>query len=464
MPRRRFKMTGVSWSGWTVSGFSIDIPGDVLIVALIASLLPIIFMAVLSWRLIMPITVAVDVVTVQFGLAPSFIIYSYNVAPLDILILGTLVAYCIRVSIIGRIGLTHLWWSGMAGLMLLALLRGIAANGLAAAIVSFRPDFYFIVAVLYMQSFRWEPRDIDHFALMWLIVAGALSGYALLGWIDPSLSVSMQAAGSAFFAFDDYLDWRVLPASSAIVIAQAGLMAVALWVRLRQAGLLQLAAIPLMLMVALLYHRSVWIAAAAGVAVLMVHRPRLLTRLSFPLLLVAFGLVLVWAFDSSLLTGAFQSAVSEPFRDNSTWGWRINNWLITVPDTLSSGPVITMLGWGYGTLFENAQTGLSLANPHNAYVAFFLNTGLAGLAVLVVCLLLSLRRLWLDDFPPGRILDRFTALMLLAQLMVYYVAYSVGLEQGILIGVLAGLAARCGVAEDRESAEQPLPAMLGASR
>lgn len=445
-----------------MENYLIDLPSDVVLFSLIIVLASTILVSLWSWRVIVPVMLIVGIVEVHLGFNPTFLLYGYNVLPIDVLTLGVIAAYVVRILMIGRIGLTHLCWLGLGILMMLALLRGSGVNGLATATVSFRHEFYFIATALYMQSFRWEGRDLDHFVMIWLCAAGALAVYAIFCWIDPSF-VLTQGVGSlsSYFARDAYLGLRVLPASSTLLIAEAGLIAAILWLRPDRAGIMHLAAIPLLLIMVALYHRSIWVSSMAAIGILVLHRPALLSRLSLPLVAAGIGLVAIMAMGGDATTGALRSAVAEPFRDNSTWGWRVNNWQNMVPETLAAGPVTTLVGWGYGARFQDVMTGMDLANPHNAYVSIFSNTGLLGLVLFLTCLLLPFWRLWHGEFPASRTFDRHTALMLSSLLIIYYLAYSVSFDHGILLGVLAGLGAQCTARSQSDQRDMPRPALAG---
>jgi O-antigen ligase len=227
-----------------------------------------------------------------------------------------------------------------------------------------------------------------------------------------------------------------------MLIAQAGMIAALLWVRPDRPGIVHLAALPLLLAVALLYHRSVWVASIMAILVLVVQQPKLLGRVAPPLLILAGTLIALVGFSDGGVSDAMQSAIAEPFAESSTWGWRVNNWQNMIPETLAAGPVTTLLGWGYGANFQDMRTGDELANPHNAYVLIFLNTGLCGLMLFLLCCTLPLWRFWHGDFPASRYFDRSAAIILLSMLLVYYVPYSVLFDHGLILGMLAALGAQ----------------------
>jgi O-antigen ligase len=448
-----------------VDNIVIDLPGDVVLLGLFIAMVAIILVSLLSWRLIVPIILTLGIIETHMSVNPRILLYDYNVLPIDVLMLGTLCAYVIRLFILRSIGITHLCWLGLALLMALALMRGVGTYGLNTAVVSFRQEFYFITSALYLQSFRWEAHDVDHFVSMWLVFAGMLLVYAIFCWVDPSFRLVLDTSISSYFGSYAYLGWRVLSASSTLLIAQAGVIAGLLWLRKERGGVLHLAAIPLFLAVALLYHRSVWMASIAAILALIVYQPKLAGRLSLPLLALGCGLVVMVALGGSDVSGAIQSAVSEPFAESSTWGWRVNNWQNMIPETFAAGTLTTLLGWGYGASFQDIITGDVLANPHNAYVLIFLNMGLSGLALFAICCVLPLWRLWQGDFPASRYFDRHTSIALGVMMIVYYVPYSVSFDHGLILGLLAALGAQATAAMGHSrSDETETAAIAGVAR
>jgi hypothetical protein len=441
-------------NGHIVDNIVMDLPGDVVLLVLVIVVAATILLSLWSWRVIIPVVLVTGIIETHLSLNPVILLYGYNVLPIDMLFIGILVAYILRLGILGRIGITHLCWVALGCMMALALLRGIGSYGLNTAVVTFRQEFYFIVGALYMQSFHWGQKDLDHFAYVWMACASALVVYAILCWVAPSFILLRGDPLYTYFNAHAYLGWRVLPASSTVLIAQAGLIAALLWLRNNRAGIIHLAAIPLLLTVALLYHRSVWLASIAGIGMLVLNRPRLIGRILLPLTVLAVGLVALVIMGGDGVSGALQSAVAEPFNESSTWGWRINNWQNMIPETLAAGPLTTALGWGYGVSFQDMMTGMDLVNPHNAYVAIFLNTGLLGGGLLVVCCMLPLWRVWRGDFTPSRTFDRHTAMALGAMMIVYYIPYSVSFDHGIMLGVLAALGAQCGAVQGRNPSDE----------
>ena len=417
--------------------------------------------AFVSWRAMAILATILGVLQLQFIFDLSIIIGSFNLMPFDMLAVVLAVASVPRHLMRGRPDLLTGCWLAFAVWLLIAFLRGASAHGLTTAAVSFRTDLYFVVVSVYLLSFTWTPRDLDGFVKLWFAAAAALSAYALVCWIDPSLTVWswMLVDRSGRMAF---LNWRVLPASSALLIAEAGLLSIALWSRSSGLSVRRFLAVPFLIVVVLLYHRSVWTATAVSLAALFALRPQFLQRLALPVVLAMVAFAVTWAMSLGLggdfLSEALSSAVAEPFDDRSTWTWRTVGWEVIVPEILGGGPITMLFGNGYGTGVLNPMTGLPMANPHNAYVEILMNAGVVGVVLLVGCYALPLWTVWNARAEEGRHFTIVSAMFLLVTLVIYSVPYSPGGEQGVVIGAAVGLAARC-------RRERPAPAAgFGAAR
>lgn len=420
---------------------AVAVSEDLLVLGLAAAVVLSALVSLWSWRLTVVLLLAAGVPQAHLGVQLTFAVASYNVTLLDPLITGITVSCVIRFLTFRRLDLVAGCWLALTALSMLAFLRGGSAVGLGTAAVSFRPDLYFVVAALYMQTFDWTPVNLDRFATLWLIAGGVLALYAAACWVEPALVVSPTSMAQSNLG-RAYMQWRVLPSSSALLIASAGLIGFALWARSSGTTAWQLLAVLLLIVVALLYHRSVWVATSVAVASAAVVRPEVLGRLLPPVVLTTLALFVIWALGGELLTSAFDTAVSEPFDESSTWAWRTRNWRTMVPETIAAGWKTTVFGWGYGVGFADPVSGSPLANPHNAYVQAFVNMGVLGLGALVACLVVPLWLLWRHPVPEGQLFDRTAAVTLLVALVVYLVPYSPAVDQGLLVGVVAGLAAR----------------------
>ncbi|MBI4867592.1 MAG: O-antigen ligase family protein [Candidatus Wallbacteria bacterium] len=379
----------------------------------------------------------------QFGFDAGIPIGGRSLSPLDLLSAAALLAAGLRLPARRRIDTLDWLWVLAALVLFAAFVRGAQSYGLLPAASFYRRFFYLSAALLYALSFPWDGPDLDRLARVWIGVAAVLTGLAILGWLEPSLVLrKFEPPESAMLAFDRE---RVLPSSSALILAEAGLIGLASWPRPGVPGLARLLAIPFLVVMALLFHRTVWLASLAGVATLVWFQSGLAARLGAPLVAGSLAIAWLWAmrlgFGDASLSQSVHSAVAEPFQETSSFGWRLLGWEFLLTRALSDGLATVVLGAGFGVGYARVMGGSVIdLSPHNFYLELFLNAGLLGMALWVAGMLEVGRRLVRGAESAGRQLDRAGALALLVTLAVYGIPYTPTSEQGLLLGALAAAA------------------------
>lgn len=325
-----------------------------------------------------------------------------------------------------------------------AFLRGADAYGFETAANFYRRFFYLSVGIFYLVGFEWRGRDCDAVAWIATVAAASLAVLAVLEWLFPDLDlVSLLPS----FSLRAYEARRVLPADSALLLAQAGLVGFAIWLRGRIAPGTQIAGAVLLVVMLLLYHRSVWVVFVLALLLLAVLNHRVLWRAAVPLLLLGlvFGLTLMLGigFGRAVFLDEIASAVAEPLAGGSTLDWRVEGWQALLRRMVDGGPAAWLFGSGFGVGYERFIAGnLVIYSPHNFYIELLLNGGLAALALWLAVPVLALLRLWRDADAGGRTLNRDLAVAWLAMILVYGVPYSPSSEQAVLIAAAVGMAAR----------------------
>ncbi len=325
-----------------------------------------------------------------------------------------------------------------------AFLRGADAYGFDTAANFYRRFFYLSVGIFYLGGFDWRGRDCDAVAWIATVAAAALGALAVLEWLFPDLDlVSLIPA----FTVRAYEARRVLPADSALLMAQAGLAGFAVWLRGRIAPGTQAAGAALLVVMLLLYHRSVWVVFVLAVLVLALLNRRALWRAALPVLLLGllfgFTLMLGVGFGREIFLDEIGSALAEPLAGGSTLDWRVEGWEVLLRRMADAGPATWLFGSGFGVGYERFVEGnLVIYSPHNFYVELLLNGGLAALALWLAVPVLALVRLWRDADAGGRTLNRDLAVAWLAMILFYGVPYGPSPEQAALIAAAAGMAAR----------------------
>ncbi|PWC84603.1 hypothetical protein TSH100_17290 [Azospirillum sp. TSH100] len=400
-------------------------------------------LATVFWEVGVVAVLAMSLLETQLGIDIGFQIMGYTVSSFDLVAMGLLIAAFFRILLAGRLTGTQGLWLIILGYEGLCFVSGVNSFGLQPAVSFYRQHLYVAAALSYSLTIPWTVERLERLVQIWLIAATTLAvlaaGEWLLGGVIPR---GADWTLGATYAFDQV---RVLPAASALILAQAGLAGLAVWSQIRATLAARTLSILLLLVSLSLFHRSVWVVALVGLGTLLASSRRWLIRLAPFLLLGCIGLLLLWmlyqGMGDSLLTLAVQSAFEEPFSQESSLGWRITGWTLLLERVYSSGWPTILFGAGYGAGYDR-QIGWTIVSqsPHNFYIAALLDTGLIGVGLWVYGFIRIaaglLRRL-------PAMLDRWRPCLvsLLTTIVVYDLPYNHLSEQGVLLGALAGAAA-----------------------
>lgn len=302
------------------------------------------------------------------------------------------------------------------GVITISLLRGIVVYDLTTAMVQFRPYLYFAAAVLYFAGHPFVARDWSRLARLWIVTGVGLTTVALGQSVLPLRGIfGAVVAGPGGTG-------RPLNATQAFIILMAVLLALhqryPIWMTTS-----------LMIAVVALQHRSVWVAAAAGLSVMALgSERRQLSRLGgvLTILLLALTIATPAVFES--LTAPLDRAA----QSTGTWQWRVEGWNSSIEDQLRS-PGDWLVGHPMGTPWSREVAGSIVSvSPHSMYVELLLRSGLVGVAgfVLIPALLAASTR------GRDRRLASLTLAVVAAQL-IYAVPYKPDSLQGALLGALA---------------------------
>ncbi|MFG2755521.1 O-antigen ligase family protein [Streptomyces wuyuanensis] len=370
--------------------------------------------------------------------------------PADIL---TACALCVAAA---RLPRRDLWArSGLLPVLVLVALagwstvRGVAAFGVEAAGNDARVYFWhFLAFALYVATLPLSAPLSRVVPRAWLASAAAYVLLSVVGWLGRGLhSLTTHVAVDGVT-----VDPRPVPAGAALVIAQGAMLLLyppshgrsgtaspepgtssepGIRKAARRGVLAVPAAFVLLLLVALLQHRTVWVGAAAMAFGWWLLRParagqRMTSAivgavvLSFAALLYSIG-----AFGSigASLTDSFNEAQG----NRSSFVWRVLGWqeLLSAART----PTQWLLGSPFGSGYERSIAGgLVTVSPHDYYLHLVLRLGLVGLVALLALYVVVWRRLGRGG--EGNLALR---LVIIGQL-VLFVAYSAPPEQAVLLG------------------------------
>ena len=330
------------------------------------------------------------------------------------------------------------WALLVAVMLVLSLVRGVAAFGPQHAIAELRLFLAFVAGALYFSTFAPSRRMNDRIGRIWLVLSIPMMIVVCLRWLATLAGIDLGVPPAEFGA-DAAL--KVLNGPYAFFLADAVILTVPFWhLRDRRSRRLTWLGALLLVFVVLLDRRTVWLTVVVGLAVVMVRNRSLSRRV----LAMVVGAVLLAGVGYVALVGGSEGeggSVATSAVSTGTLDWRIQGWYELV-DGLPKGRVVT--GEPLGSGFTREVQGSEVeAEPHNFYVTVLLRAGVVGLLALIALTVGLLRALWRLPAPGDHdgLLAPGVFPALLAMQIVWFIAWTPGMEQGIVTGLAAGLAA-----------------------
>lgn len=341
-----------------------------------------------------------------------------------------------------------------------------------AAGVAARPNFYALVAALYVFSF---PLTADRLRGLFLVGLWCAMGLLLLACFRlfvVALDIRALLPPSGSFQPPGSSIWRVIVSDQALLLADAAL---ALWFFASNArmGSWRWLAPFLMMMVIGLQHRSVWLASIMGLAVVMLSRSRS-GRGGWGQSLAVVVFVVVVAGAAGLagsggglgggLGGDIAKSAGDAVALRGTADERLGSWRQLVKNWVGEGPRAWAIGVPFGTSLERYTSDDFAARriayqPHNYFVETLVTQGVVGIAALLWAYGLALRAAWRGRLHPELGDWSRWLLMLLACQLTYFLTYGVAYLQTLALG--AGLALAARLRTEQLAALAPLATVAG---
>ena len=347
--------------------------------------------------------------------------------PLDVLAATMLVSAVVRIGSGQARGRHLVWIFLLVGVLGLNILRGVDAFGLQGAVNEARSWIYLFSAAAFcatapIRDARWWTR----------------LGILYCGWLTFRIVTGLAATGlqpvtSYIEVSGQLVDPRPITASAAVVLAQVMLLVTARTFHRREF----VAVFVLAALLVVIQHRTVWFAAAGGLAYLALTKLRDGGRGRLAVVLGGGGLATVSV--AALLTGLVQrSAVavsaSNLTASNNTFSWRLTGWRELLQDHVT--PTAVLLGKPFGSGFRRLIGGQVVdVSAHSHYLETFLRFGLVGLFATGMAFVLAWRAA--SAVEPVTQGLRPT----LVVVIFFGITYRCDPIQGILIGTILGVAA-----------------------
>jgi hypothetical protein len=363
----------------------------------------------------------------------------------DFVLVFIFVIAVLRLTLVrGRPPLNRAWliFSAVAAI---SLLSGIAIYGSSAGVQA-RPYFYFFAATAYPMSFSIDSKKIRFFLNLTVSISVLLLCVTCYRWVVYFMPIRELLPPEGSYNVDGAI--RVIRSFETLVLAQT-LVAGLFFARAAGASGLLIARVlsPLLLAAVLvLQHRSVWVAAAAGLLsslfILRLQKGSVLGQI-FLLVCIAVttSLPLFLTDELSGVGGQITKSADAALSTQGSANERVDSWKGIIGNWAEAGPKSVAIGQSFGsdtTRFVQNDAGVTLKinyTAHNMYIQTLSNTGLLGLGSFLwvsVFLLMALYRICASS--QGTSADQVLLVFVLMQL-VYYIPYGTDYFQGMIFGI-----------------------------
>lgn len=348
-----------------------------------------------------------------------------------VIVLAAALARCLRLR---RFSRYQYWLILLGSLLLVSLVLGIAGHGVQASVSDSRQYLFFVGAALYMATFRPNLDVYDRIGRIWLTAAVLMALLVCIRWMQVFAGMDLGVPAERN-GVDTAI--RVLDGPYTFFLAGALLLTIPSWTRRGQNRWIRRLGAMLLVVVALLDRRTVWLAILVGVAVLMLRGRRLRGGAAVAWVAAA-SILTVLAFTSDVL--ARDQAPPGTVTSTGTVDWRIEGWSDLVA-SWSGSPVNWLLGEPFGGGFSRMIGGSQFdTHPHNFFVETMIRAGVGGLIALIALTVGLLRQVWSVPIQGRGLLDPGVVAPLLAMQLVWCLTWAPGLEQGIVTGIAVGIA------------------------
>ena len=354
-------------------------------------------------------------------------------------IIATLVvcAAFARLLRMGRLATYQRWLVLFLILLILSLVRGVIAFGIQTSISDFRLMEFWIAAAVYFATVPPSQRVYDRIAKLWIWMTVPLMVVVLARWLDVFAGIDLGVPRERFGSSDATI--RVLNGPYTFFLVQGFILTLPFWRQDQRARSIRIVSILLLLFVVLLDRRTAWVALLVGIVTLMVHDRRLGRRAMWAV--VAIGGVVIGAYFTLQRAATSGEPIAQASNPASA-AWRIDGWVALISQWAST-PTNWFTGEPFGASFLRRIEGSDVvAEPHNFYIEILLRTGALGLIALLALTVGLVAATWRTSSEYAGVFGSGVLPALLMMQVIWFMAWSPGIEEGILTGIAISLAAR----------------------
>jgi O-antigen ligase len=355
----------------------------------------------------------------------------------DVIATLVLCAAFARLLRMRRLNTYQRWLILFMVVLVLSLVRGVIAFGIQTSLNDFRLIEFWIAAALYFATLRSSPLVYNRVAKVWVWMTVPLMAIVLARWLAVFTGIDVGVPQEQFGA-DAAI--RVLDGPYTFFLAQGFILALPFWRQDQRSRPIRIVSILLLLIVVLLDRRTAWVALLAGVITLMFHDRRLGRRAIWPVVMIL-GVV-IGAYSTVQIAATSGEPIAQAASNTGTATWRIEGWAVLLSQwARSPGNWLTgePFGAGFLRLVEGSEV---VAGPHNFYIEILLRTGALGLLALLALTVGLLVATWRRSTEDAGVFGSGVLPALLMMQLVWFVAWSPGIEQGIVTGIAISLAGR----------------------
>jgi hypothetical protein len=325
-----------------------------------------------------------------------------------------------------------------------ALLRGFGRFDAQTVGNEARTHFIQLLCVAFFVAVLSPGRPLVRtVARVWVAAACVLSLLALLWWLEAGIGSNSEQV-----MVDGVLtNARALGPAEALIIGQAAMFLLC-GRGLAGPGFL---AWPLLMVVVLMQHRTVWLAVGIMfIGWLLTRRHQRGTRLAALTVLGSLSTLGLLAVSWGVAEGV-TSSLGASSEDDATLVWRVEGWLALLPRL--DGVLDWLVGLPFGSGYDRMMNGVLITfSPHNYYLEVLLRLGLLGVAALLA-LYASAGRAAGADREDGLLIR-----LLICGHLVFMTTYPLFPEQAVILGLLAACARpRNDAPNPRTTQESPCP-------
>jgi hypothetical protein len=328
----------------------------------------------------------------------------------------------------------HRWLVLLGILLLVSLIRGVAAFGMQSSVADFREYLFFGGAALYFASFPVSMALYDRIGRIWLIMTIPMMVLVCLRWLAVFAGINLGVPAAKF---GDDAAIRVIDGPFTFFLAHAFVLTIPTWIRTERERWIRCVSVVLLLFVLVLNRRTVWLAIVVGVAVLMLRDRHLGRRAAA--LVTAGGLLTGLAYVA--LGGLREGSLPVVKSGSGNLDWRIQGWSELVGSWAHSA-TDWVIGQPVGSGFTRPVDGVvtNISHPHDFYIEILIRTGFGGLFALIALTVGLLRALWRMPARDPGLLGPGMIPALLAMQIVWFITWAPGSEQGIVTGLAVAVA------------------------